>query len=163
LSIKGMNNMAMQIHEEVLEVDREFKKTSEEHVSDLIEAGEKKTAAAHEAFKAKAAKNGAKKLDTFEQTKALLLEGKTIEEIAKARELTRGTVIDHVEKIHAKEPQISLAHIRDAFPVGRYKKIYSAFQQLGTSEGGKRPLTPVMSLLGKGYEFDELRIVRLFL
>jgi ATP-dependent DNA helicase PIF1 len=163
LSIKGLNNMAMQVHEEVIEVDREFKKASEEAVSELLDMGEEKVKKAQAEFLVKAEDKKPKKLDTVEQTKAMIIEGKTIEEIAKARELTEGTIIDHVEKIHEKNPEISLFHIRHAFPASRFKKIYSAFQQLGTIEGGKRPLTPVMSLLGKGYEFDELRVVRLFL
>lgn len=164
LSIKGMNNMAMQIHEEALDIDREFKRVSEEHVSDLLEAGPEKVAAQHDEFKGKASQKGAAaKLDTYEQTKALVLKGKSIAEIAKERELTEGTVIDHLEKLKVKDPNIDIRHIKEALPVSRYKKIYSAFRQVGTVDGGKRPLSPVMSLLGKGYDFDELRIVRLFL
>lgn len=164
LSIKGMNNMAMQIHEEALEVDREFKRLSEEAVSDLQDMGAegvKKAQADWVALVGASAK--AAKVDTVTQTMNMVVEGRSIEEIAKARELTHGTVIDHLEKIKEKDPNVSMRHIRDAFPVTRFKKIYSAFQQVGTSDGGKRPLSPVMSLLGKGYSFDELRIVRLFL
>ncbi|HEY9481151.1 MAG TPA: helix-turn-helix domain-containing protein [Candidatus Paceibacterota bacterium] len=161
LSIKGMNNMALAIHEEALEMDREFKKASDEAVSDLEEMGGKKLREAQEAFVSRGKKP--KKVDTVEATKELLLEGKSIAEIAAKRELTEGTIIDHLEKIKAKEPQISMYHLRDTVPVSRFKKIMSAFQQVGTTDGGQRPLSPVMSLLGKGYEFDELRIVRLFL
>lgn len=164
LSIKGMNNMAMQIHEEALEVDREFKRLSDEAVSDLNGMGPegvKKAQAEWIALVGASAK--AAKVDTVTQTMNMVVEGRSIEEIAKARELTQGTVIDHLEKIKEKDPNVSMRHIRDAMPVTRFKKIYSAFQQVGTSDGGKRPLSPVMSLLGKGYSFDELRIVRLFL
>ncbi len=166
LSIKGMNNMAMQIHEEALEKDRDFKKASEEAVSDLADLvakdkDGKALAAAHEAFKARA--GAPVKADTVTVTKDLLEAGKSIAEIAAERMLVAGTIIDHIEKIKAKEPTINLRHLRDAMPVTRYKKISAAFQKLGTVDGGNRPLSPVMALLGKGYTFEELRVVRLFL
>jgi hypothetical protein len=163
LSIKGMNPTALAIHEEALEIDRAFKDASEEALVWLEELGEKGKKAAQEVFATKAARRAVKKLDTVEQTKAMVLEGKSIAEIAALRELVAGTIIDHLEKIKEKEPQISLYHLRETVPATRFKKIYSAFQQLGTIDGGKRPLSPVMSLLGKGYSFDELRVVRLFL
>ena len=97
------------------------------------------------------------------QTRNLIDEGKSIKEIAKLRELAEATIIDHVEKLKEKEPNLNIRHLRDGFSVSRYKKIHSAFQKIGTSDGGKRPLSPVMAILGNGYSFEELRIVRLLL
>ena len=114
-------------------------------------------------FLEKAANKSLKKVDTVTQTKNLLIENKSIEEIAKIRELSPATIIDHIEKIKEKEPNTNIRHIRENFSSTRYKKIHAAFQKAGTRDGGKRPLSPVMEILGKGYSFDELRIVRLFL
>lgn len=165
LSIKGLNNMAMQIHEEALEIDREFKRMSDEHTSELQEAGAAKIAQMHAEFVARAGQREAKvaKKDTVEQTRELLEAGKSLAEIAAERELTVGTLLDHVEKIRAREPNFNIYHLREAVPSTRFKKIHAAFQKVGTVEGGKRPLSPVMSILGKGYTFEELRLVRLFL
>lgn len=172
ISIKGMNNMAMQIHEEALDIDRDFRRMSDEHTSELQEAGAARVAQMHAEFIARAGnrelggKGGAgrgPKKDTVEQTKELLEAGKSLAEIAAARELTVGTVLDHVEKIRAKEPNFNIHHLRETVPATRFKKMASAFQKVGTVDGGKRPLSPVMAILGKGYTFEDLRLVRLFL
>jgi hypothetical protein len=163
LSIKGMNNMALQVHEEALEMDKEFKKASEMSAKELEKVGAKNILKKQEEFKNKCVNHSVKKVDTFTQTKNLIIEGKSLEEISKIRELVLDTIIGHIEKIKDKEPNINIRHIRDGFPLARFKKIYSAFQKVGTTDGGKRPLTPVLRILGNGYSFEELRIVRLFL
>ncbi|MDP1624938.1 MAG: AAA family ATPase [bacterium] len=174
LSIKGMNNMAMQIHEEALDIDRDFKRMSDEHAFALQEMGAARLAQMHDEFIARAGKRegggrskgshgGAPKKDTVEATRELLEAGKSLAEIAAERELTVGTVLDHIEKIRAEDPNLNIHHLREAIPATRFKKIRAAFQKVGTVDGGKRPLSPVMAILGKGYNFEDLRVVRLFL
>src|SRR5690606_2703078 len=110
--------------------DRDFKKASEEHVSNLIEAGSEKVAIQHDEFRGKnSSKAASAKLDTVAQTKDLLAQRKSVAEIAKARELTEGTIIDHLEKIKVQNPAVDMKHIRDAVPTTRFKKIYTAFQK----------------------------------
>ena len=163
LSIKGMNATALQVSEEAFEMDKVFKEASHTAVDNFNKLGVKAITKMQQDFIQTSIVKADKKVDTLTQTKNFLNEGKSIQEIAKLRELTEGTVIDHIEKIKEKEPAFNIRHIREGFPASRYKKIYSAFQKVGTSDGGKRPLTPVMKILGNGYSFEELRIVRLFL
>jgi len=162
LSIKGMNNMAMQIHEEALDIDKDFRRASAEHASMIIEMNKATLAQEQDQFISYAS-NSAIKVDTITKTKELLEEGKTLTQIMKERELTEGTILDHFEKIKAKDPAFNMYHLRESITVTRFKKIQAAFQKIGTVGGGKRPLSPVMELLGKGFTFEELRIVRLFL
>ncbi len=74
-----------------------------------------------------------------------------------------GTIISHLEKIKEKDSKFNLYSIKDSLPGTKFQKIYAAFAKVGTSEGGKRPTSPVKELLGPGYSFEEIRIVRLFL
>lgn len=58
--------------------------------------------------KKKSSKVKKEKWDTLKTTLTLVQEGKTIEKIAKERGLTANTIRDHVIKIHALYPEVSL-------------------------------------------------------
>jgi ATP-dependent exoDNAse (exonuclease V) alpha subunit len=111
LSIKGMNTMALQVHEEALEMDKEFKKASGVSVQEFEKIGQKNIAKMQGDFQKKSSNKSVKKADTVTQTKEFVLEGKSIEEIMTMRELTKGTIVDHIEKIkeraHDKHPSYS--------------------------------------------------------
>ena len=93
---------------------------------------------------------------TFEETKKLLLQKLSIEEMVKMRGLSVGTIIGHIEKIFTLDSQVDIAYLKP--PQERFEKITTAFKQVGDFT-----LTPTRVILGEGYSYDELKLVRIFL
>ena len=69
------------------------------------------------------------------------------------------TVLGHVEKLVWEgkiNPRYELAHLKPK--AKRFEKMKEAFKKSGGTK-----LTPVRELLGETYNFEELRLARLFL
>ena len=93
---------------------------------------------------------------TYEETKALVLEGLNVGEIAQRRGISQQTVLNHLERLAAAGERLELAHLMP--PEHRFRRIQGAFRAVG----GER-LTPVREYLGDGFSFEEIRLVRLWL
>ena len=93
---------------------------------------------------------------TYDQTRQLLQQGMTVDEVAKRRGLARSTIYAHLERILQEWEDIDL---RPMLPSPeRFGKIKAAFSQTdGTL------LSPVKEILGDAYSYDEIRIVWLYL
>ncbi len=166
LTLLGLNDEALKVDLEVLEIDRHFRSKSdrESRVLSSMEKGE--VSKRHQVFLNRASgilnKKKSKK-DTVEVTKDLILDGLSLKQIAKERDLETETIISHIEKIISLEPRFNLDFLKAEISESHFKKIMSAFHHLGVREGGKRPLAPVKKMLGEKFDFLEIRIVRLFL
>jgi ATP-dependent DNA helicase PIF1 len=165
LFLNGLNQMALKVNEEVLELDKKFRELSKTNSFHISSMGESKLSKMQEEFAAmiKGEKPKEKKLDTVSETKKMLDEGKSLREIAKERGLKLGTILDHIEKIKEKNENYNIYNLRESIPKNRFKEIYNAFRKAGISEGGIYHLAPVKNLLGPKYSYDDLRLVRLFL
>lgn len=165
LFLKGLNQMALKVNEEVLEQDKKFLEHSKTNSFHIQTMGEKKIAEMHKDFanKVRGEKPKEKKLRPFEETREMLDEGKNLKEVAKARGLKFGTILDHIEKIKAQDPQYNIYNLRNSITSSKFNAIYKAFRKTGMSEGGIYHLAPAKELLGPKYSYDELRLVRLFL
>lgn len=163
LYLRGINHMALQVSEEAVEMDRSFRELSAKHVNEMSLFGPSELAQMHTNFADKAGETKSKKPDTISETKRLLVSGMNIADIVEVRGLAPGTILDHIEMIKESDPSINIFHLKDALSTTRFQRIYRAFQQAGTIEGGKRPLKPVHDILGDSFSYDELKIVRLFL
>ena len=93
---------------------------------------------------------------TYEETKALVVEGLNVGEIAQRRGISQQTVLNHLERLAAAGESLELAHLMP--PERRFRRIQGAFRAVG----GER-LTPVRDYLGDGFSFEEIRLVRLWL
>ena len=93
---------------------------------------------------------------TFKETKRLLKQGLPLEEIARRRGYTVETVLRHIERFVGAGKEVPLAHLMA--PAERLVKIMAAFQSTGSEY-----LAPVLELLGEGYSYNELRLVRAYL
>lgn len=167
LFLKGINDMALQVNEEVLDFDNKFKKLSKTNCFHIQTMGDKKLSEMHEEFKNKvkgkiSAKKEENKLDTVSETKRMLDEGAGIKEISVVRDLKMGTILDHIEQIKKREPNYNIYNLQGSITKNKFKEIWSAFKKIGVSEG-KYKMAPVRELLGPAYSYDELRLVRLFL
>ncbi len=168
LFLLGWSEMALSVHPRVAKLDQEFREGSEaarEAFSSLEESGERAEmernfiracggtlTAAPEGSRAKAVKK-----TTYDETFALIEEGKTIAEIAKERSLTVGTISDHADKL-VESGRVSVETLESIISEKLRKglpKIYEAFADKGTEK-----LTPVYSKLKGAYSFDELKVAR---
>lgn len=166
LSLKGMNEHALKVSEEVLVMDKEFRKRSKHDAEIISKMSQSEIAKKQEQFlikvggKAKTKKE--KKPETTSETKRLLEEGKSIDEIAKVRGIKAGTVINHLEQLKVKDKKIDFSNIKDRISPSRLKKIIDALKKSGMEDGMYR-LTPAKEILGNGFTFDEIRIARLLM
>lgn len=172
LFLTGLNDMALKVNEEVLEMDKKFRDLSKTNSFHIKTMGEEKISKMHEEFKNKVSnlkeKSSStkatrdKKLDTVSETKKMLDAGLSIKEIAKERKIKLGTILDHLEKIKSRNPDYNIYNLRDGITKNKFKEIWGAFKKIGMAEGQYR-LAPVKDLLGPKYSYDDLRLVRLFL
>lgn len=99
------------------------------------------------------------KIATHYYTYDLVSEGKTIEEVASERDLAIGTIISHLETCKEEGKDVSFEHLK--LDPEDMDHIIEAFEETGETK-----LTPVKSLLekkGHVYNFETIRLVRLFL
>jgi len=96
------------------------------------------------------------KTTTHEETRQLLAQRFSLDAIAESRGLVLGTVIAHLEKIVDEYPGIDIEHLRPARQ--RYDLIKAAFDH-----HGDLTLSPVKTMLGDDFSYEELRLVRIFL
>ena len=93
---------------------------------------------------------------TYDATMELLSQRLSISQIAQQRGLAEGTIITHIERLAGQSIILDLDHLMPAEE--RLKRIEKAFGVCGSA-----PLRPVLEVLGTGFTYDELRLVRIYL
>ncbi|MFA6161642.1 MAG: RecQ family ATP-dependent DNA helicase [Patescibacteria group bacterium] len=91
-------------------------------------------------------------LTTVEMYKKMM----SLEQIAQARGLVVGSIVNHLEK--AFELGVDLDFSRLSFPEDRLNRIESAFKKSGNDF-----LSSAREILGEGFEYDEIKIARMIL
>ncbi|MCW9054415.1 MAG: AAA family ATPase [Candidatus Pacebacteria bacterium] len=175
LTLRGLNDQALEVNREVLEYDSHLRRESAkwERVISRFSAGE--VAEMHKEFvermggtvdEKEILKNAARNADmkregvrekvpTHEQTRLLIEEGLSLKDIAKARGMTLSTIVSHLEKLQKLGADIDLARFK---PKAKdLKKIKAAFEKAKDTK-----LAPVHRALKGEYTYEELRIARLF-
>lgn len=165
LFLKGINDMALRVNDEVLEFDRKFREHSKTNSFHIRTMGEEKLSRMHREFadKIRVTKIKEKKLGTVSETKKMLDEGMSLKDIVSKRGLKLGTILDHIEQIKEAEPKYNIYNLQNGISKNKFKEIWNAFCKVGTSDGGIYKLAPVKAELGAKYSYDDLRLVRLFL
>ena len=159
LKLMGLNDTALKVNNEVLEFDNELISESKKAVKELknSEDNSKKQEKFLESI-VPTQEEKEEKLSTYEKTKRLLAEEFTVEEIAKKREMTKGTEVGHIEKLKEQGECPDISHVENTIDKKRLEKIKKAFAKSGDTK-----LSPVRSILGSSFTFDELRLARLFI
>ncbi len=93
---------------------------------------------------------------TYDQTRQLLQQGMSIDEVARQRGLVKSTIVGHLERLIQAGEDLDLRPLMP--PPARFEKIRAAFE-----ESGDTLLSPVKALLGYDYSYDEIRLARIFL
>jgi ATP-dependent DNA helicase PIF1 len=171
LHLLGWSAQALAVHPLVESHDRQFQEaseTAEDYFDELAASGEREKM--RDAFikasggKVEAVKGGRKKAtskqNTYEETLALITEGKSVEEIAAARNLTFGTICDHLEKLGASG-RLTAAQLKAVAPKSLLKHL-ETIELAFTSLGFER-LAPVYDQLNQKYTYDELKFARALL
>lgn len=164
LLLRGINDTALSVDPRVADSDTYFREDSEKWQQVVGRFSDEKIQTLHEEFIQAAGgvleeqepEKPQPKKSTYEQTRELLADGKTLDEIASARSLTKGTVIGHLIKLSETNPELDLSAYKPK--AADLKKIRAAFKKVDSDK-----LTPVHRALGGKYSFDELRLARLFL
>lgn len=92
--------------------------------------------------------------DSARMTGELVSNGSTLEEASEQRGVKRSRVLAHLERLVNEGIEVELGHLMPS--PARRQAIESAFET-----SGQLLLRPVMDLLGDGYDYEELRVVRL--
>ncbi len=93
---------------------------------------------------------------TYDETRRLLSQGLSVDQIAALRGLSRGTVIGHIERVADEGTVLNLEHTVPR--VERLGQIEEAFKSCGSAF-----LRPVWEFLGDGFTYAELRLARVYL
>lgn len=169
LYLLGMNRRALEVHPQICEYDATLREQSDAAETAFLDMPEAEVSTLHRNFiracggsleAAAPRKAKEKALPTIEQTHLLLTKHARIEDIAKARSFSIGTILSHLEKLQAagtlseEEADRLLAHIDPA----QVASITAALH----ATGGER-LRPAYDALGGEIPFETIRLVRLSL
>ncbi|MCK4781485.1 AAA family ATPase [Candidatus Parcubacteria bacterium] len=153
LKLKGLNDLALLVNEDIMELDETLKQLSQKAVEFIEEANKRKL---QKRFLESLPKGGAKSISTYMKTKALVDAKMGIKKIAKQRELTEATIMSHLEKLVKDRADINLEYLRP--PECVLEEINLAFQESRCWQ-----LAPARAILGDTFSYDEIRLARLFL
>ena len=166
LKLLGLNDLALLVNEQVLEMDKTLKQFSQEAVGLIREIAVWQKHKKQREFlrslpyvsgqiKIKGRKQ-AGQISTYDKTKVFIEAKLSLQEVAKHRQLSQNTIVGHLEKIAACDKGVDLEYLRP--PRERFEKIKGAFEQ---TEDLK--LSPVREILGDDFSYQEIRLARLFL
>jgi len=160
LYLKGINNTALQVDENILVFDQELKEKSEKVVRQLKITPKNRKKNLKKEFLNQSIVDipVEEKISTYDLTKQLVIQEMTIGDMARERKMTASTIINHLEKLAEERgtKRASLDYLKE--DIKDFKKIKKAWEK---TKGDK--LTPVKKILGNSYSFEDIRVVRLFL
>ncbi len=93
---------------------------------------------------------------TYRVTKEFLEKKMPVSEIAKARGMTEGTIVAHIEKMINSGEKLDIDYLKPVPEI--FEEIKSAFEKCGTGA-----LSPVREYLKGKYDYDVIRLVRVIL
>jgi len=167
LFLEGFNERSLEVHPEILLQDSDFRKQSQKAVITFEQISSRDLKDKHKKFilkrggKLKKVRFTTKKpkgVSTYNQTHKLITKGYSIDEIAKDRGLTRGTILRHIEKLFERG-KISKDEVK-AHASSRLLKAIPKIHKVSNEIGFER-LTLVFEKLEGKYSYDDLRIARL--
>lgn len=173
LHVLGWSEQALVVHPFVVTRDQEFRDASVEAERAFValdKSGERleleqnfvKASGGHweldETGALKKAPKKGPKTSTYDETQKLIEAGMPLEEVARERGLTFGTICGHAEKL-LQGGKISKEAVHGALSGAletELPRIHDAIRASGSAH-----LAPVFELLGGVFTFDELRLARL--
>ena len=157
LYLKGINNTALQVNDEILEFDLELKKESERAVFRL-ESEPQAEKIQEEFIGAAVVENFVEmKISTYDITKEMIAQEMMLEDIARERNLTLSTIINHLEKLAEERGtnRVKFDYIKD--DIENFDTILKAWKKI---KGDK--LAPIKKALPDHISWEEIKLVKLF-
>jgi len=165
LHLLGMNDKALQVHPNILKVDFNFRQLSDNAEILFSDIPKEKMSEMQNNFVVACGgviggniKIGRKEVsDTIQTTKGLIMEGNSVEEIAKIRGLTKSTIINHIEKL-AEQKEITIDDLEnfiDKKVLNKVDDIKKTFQILDTTK-----ISPIFEHYEGLYSHDQIRLAR---
>lgn len=173
LYIAGFNERALEVHSEVSAKDGELRVVSQNIQEELRVMPPHKLVELHRNFiracggslvvSGKKAFSVKKKSSPHYITRELLRKKLSLSEMAEARGLTVGTILNHLEKLAASGMIKITRDIEYLKPEqDRFEKMKAAFAAAYKREG-VMTLALTRKIIGDDFSYDELRLARLFL
>lgn len=94
--------------------------------------------------------------ETYQITREFLEKKIPVAAIAKARGLTEGTIVSHIEKMTASGQKLDIEYLKPAEKI--FSEIKKAFEKCETEA-----LSPVYENLSGKYDYETIRLARIFL
>jgi len=170
LTLGGLNERALEVAPDILARDWEFREASRAAEEALARLDDDALAARHEAFERASAAQPAlpgtttrdakgRRVARWVETVALLREGVGVDEVARARGRTPGTIVAHLEAA-AAEGALRGEEIAHLAPAGSALRgdVARALRELGADTLGA-----VYAHFEGRFSYDELRVARLLL
>ncbi len=166
LLLRGCNQRALEVHPQVRAHDEEFQEQSNAVRTAFYEMNVDEKSKMHTQFikasggtleriplEVKPAR-GVDKTSTYEKTRLLLVNGQSIEEIARARAMSVETITNHIDRL-AKEGALSpgdIAHIK--FDPKQLDAVTAAAEKLGGEK-----LAPIYYHLKEQCSYNDIRLL----
>jgi hypothetical protein len=171
LKVNGMHPNALQVDPKIVAADTRFKAETESAIAAFDAMEQSEVAAMHERFvialggkvptgevESRQPAAVVKKESTFDQTHTLLREGKTVNQIVRARNLTESTVWNHLETLQ-EEGKLVMDDIVQLEPTDWdivKEKLFAVIDEVGIEK-----LKPIYEGAGEEYGYDLVRLARL--
>jgi DNA-binding MarR family transcriptional regulator len=163
LTILGINEMALRVHDGVQEFEDEIKTLSSKALRELKSLPKNELIRLQDEFVGRTrGPEKEKKFATHEITAALIKEKKSIKDISKIRGLTPETLVAHIEKLVADESRVDMRYLKREMPPSQFMKIEKAIKEI-LKRGDEVRLTPIKGKVGPNISFLNIRLARALL
>lgn len=183
LRLLGINDMALQLDALAFKADQRFLELSEQleqqwadrdaktlHEQFIQRCGGSLLMSEIEKYEkhlAKKAKQKNNDTPTIEQTKVLLLQGLSIEEMSEKRGLGHSTIINHLAKLIEQDPSIDIRRFKPSDDIlhkvtKSYKKVLAKDNDDDFNDDGSMKLRPLYEDLKPNLGYNDIRLALLF-
>lgn len=177
LFLVGFSQSALAMDPRILKVDQQLQQSSDRASARLVELTNDEIKTAHDAFilqcggtlevvKGKKKKETMKTQKTHETTYHMIAEGKKLQDVADERELTIGTIIEHLDKARQLDWDVNFKHIRPSSEdMEIITEVFQTLREPGITlqEIKLTPIKRYLDRAGHVYSFDDIKLARLFL
>jgi ATP-dependent DNA helicase PIF1 len=163
LTILGINDMALQVHEDVLEHDQELREASEKAAAKIFKNTKQLEQDQKDFLEWAVPRSKINlKIPPHELTLALIEDRKSLKEMAEARKVTTETIVAHIEKLILEEYEPELGYLRKEISPTHWKKIEKAINEIAEKEDTIL-LSKVKNIVGPNVTFLHIRLARALL
>ncbi|MCA9354498.1 MAG: AAA family ATPase [Candidatus Kaiserbacteria bacterium] len=175
MKIIGMHPNALQVDPKIVDQDKKFHMESESAEDAFIEMEDKEVLDMHERFVVahggkvpnddevgvvRSAGERIKAESTYAVTKDMLLEGKSVHDIAKARELTEMTIWSHIERL-VEDGDLTAEDIKVLEPTDIDWSLAREVLDAAMDTHGVEKLKPIYEEAGEQYDYVLVRLARM--